>query len=97
MHLHTHTHTYIYIYIIHTHMCIHKYMLNTHIHTCIHVNIHTYIHACINVYIHNAKMAYDVYEGIENALNVIVSTTESSRKMKKELKTTIFDTVSILR
>jgi len=44
-----------------------------------------------------AKMADDVNEGIENALNVIVSTTGSSRNMKKELKTTIFDTVSNLR
>ena len=42
-------------------------------------------------------MADDVNEGIENALNVIVSTTGSSGNMKKELKTTIFDTVSILR
>jgi len=44
-----------------------------------------------------AKMADDVNEGIENALNVIVSTTGSSGNMKKELKTTIFDTVSNLR
>ena len=36
-------------------------------------------------------------EGIENALNVIVSTTVSSGNMKKELKTTKFDTVSNLR
>ena len=36
-------------------------------------------------------------EGIENALNVIVSTTGSSGNMKKELKTIIFDTVSTLR
>ena len=36
-------------------------------------------------------MADDVNEGIENALNVIVSTTGSSGNMKKELKTTIFD------
>jgi len=42
-------------------------------------------------------MADDVNEGIENALNVIVSTTGSSGNMKKELKTTIFDTASILR
>jgi len=48
------------------------------------------------VYIH-AKMADDVNEGIEKSLNVIVSTTGSSGNMKKELKTTIFDTVSILR
>jgi len=41
-------------------------------------------------------MADDVKEGIENALNVIVSTTGSSRNMKKELKTLIFDTVSTL-
>jgi hypothetical protein len=45
----------------------------------------------------DTKMADDVYEGIENALNVIVSTTGSSGNMKKELKTKIFDTVSILR
>jgi hypothetical protein len=44
-----------------------------------------------------SNMADDVKEGIENALNVIVSTTGSSENMKKELKTTIFDTVSILR
>ena len=44
-----------------------------------------------------AKMADDVNEGIENALNVIVSTTGSSGYMKKELKSTIFDTVSNLR
>jgi hypothetical protein len=37
-------------------------------------------------------MADDVNEGIENALNVIVSTTGSSGIMKKELKTTFFDT-----
>jgi hypothetical protein len=42
-------------------------------------------------------MADDVNEGIENALNVIVSTTGSSGNMKKELKITIFDTVSTLR
>ena len=42
-------------------------------------------------------MADDVNEGIENALNVIVSTTGSSGNMKKELKNTIDDTVSTLR
>ena len=42
-------------------------------------------------------MANDVNRGIENALDVIVTTTGSSGNMKKELKTTIFDTVSILR
>ena len=42
-------------------------------------------------------MAEDVKEGVENALNVIVSTTGSSGNMKKELKTIIFDTVSTLR
>jgi len=43
-----------------------------------------------------AKMVDDVNEGIENALNVIVSTTGCSGNMKKELKTTIFDTVNNL-
>jgi len=42
-------------------------------------------------------MADDVIEGLENALNVIVSTTGSSGNMKKELMTIIFDTVSNLR
>ena len=42
-------------------------------------------------------MADDVKEGVENALNVIVSTTGSNGNMKKELKTIIFDTVSTLR
>ena len=42
-------------------------------------------------------MADDVNERIENALNVMVPTTGSSGNMKKELKNTIFDTVSTLR
>jgi hypothetical protein len=35
-------------------------------------------------------MVDEVYEGIENALIVIVSTTGSSGNTKRELKTTIF-------
>jgi TolA-binding protein len=42
-------------------------------------------------------MADDVCEGIENFLNIIVNTTEQSGNMKKELKQTIFETVSNLR
>jgi hypothetical protein len=34
---------------------------------------------------------------IENALNIITSSTERSTNMKKELKPTIYDTVSTLR
>ena len=37
-----------------------------------------------------AKMAEDVNDGVERALNVIVCTTESSGTMKEELKN-IFD------
>ena len=44
-----------------------------------------------------AKMADDVNEGIENARNLIVSTTGNSGNMKKKLKSTLFDTVSHLR
>ena len=44
-----------------------------------------------------AKMADDVHEGIENALNTIVNTTERSGNMKKELKHTIYENVSTLR
>ena len=42
-------------------------------------------------------MTEDVCEGIENALNIIVSTVERSGNMKKELVQTIFETVSTLR
>ena len=42
-------------------------------------------------------MAHDVNEGIENALNIIVSTTGSSGNIKKELKNIIFDTVNNIR
>jgi hypothetical protein len=41
-------------------------------------------------------MVDDVKEGIENALNLVMCTTGSNGNMKKELKTTIFDTVCIL-
>jgi outer membrane biogenesis lipoprotein LolB len=42
------------------------------------------------------KMADDVHEEIENALNTIATTTERSGNMKKELKHTIYETVSTL-
>jgi Ni,Fe-hydrogenase III component G len=41
-------------------------------------------------------MADDVGEGIEEALNLVV-TTEKSGNMKKQLKETIYETVSTLR
>jgi hypothetical protein len=42
-------------------------------------------------------MADDVNEDIENALNKIVSTTEQSGNLRKDLKNTIYETVSTLR
>ena len=42
-------------------------------------------------------MADEVNEGIVNALDTIVTTTERSGNMKKELKQTIYETVSTLR
>jgi hypothetical protein len=42
-------------------------------------------------------MADDESEGIENALNIIVSTAERSGNMKKESKQTIFETISTLK
>jgi hypothetical protein len=42
-------------------------------------------------------MADDVFDGIQDALNLLVITTERSGNMKKELKQTIHDTVSTLR
>jgi hypothetical protein len=42
------------------------------------------------------KMAGEVSEDIENGLNIIVSTTERSGNMNKELKQTIFETLSTL-
>jgi hypothetical protein len=75
-------------------MYVHTY---THIHTYIktYIHIHTYIHPYIHTY--TSKMAEVVGEQIENALNLIVSTTDQSGNIKKELKKTIFGTVSNLR
>jgi hypothetical protein len=42
-------------------------------------------------------MADEVSDGIEDALNLIVNTTEQSGNMRKGLKQTIFQTVSTLR
>jgi len=42
-------------------------------------------------------MADDVNEGIETALNMISITMEQSRNMKKQLKHTIYETVSTLK
>ena len=49
------------------------------------VYIYTYIHTYTHTYIGD-KVADEVREGIDNALNIIVSTTERSANMKKELK-----------
>jgi hypothetical protein len=43
------------------------------------------------------KMADEVGDQTENALNLIVSTTEQSGNMKKGLKQTIYETISTLR
>jgi hypothetical protein len=43
------------------------------------------------------KMADDVSQKIENALNTIVNLTDKSGNLKKELKTSIHETVSNLR
>ena len=60
--------------------------LNTYIHTYTHTYIHMYV-----------KMADEVGDQVENALNLVVSTTEQSGNMKKTLKQKIFETVSKLR
>jgi len=49
------------------------------------------------LYERHAKMADDMSEGIDNALNLVVNTVERSGNMKKELKETIYETVSSLR
>jgi hypothetical protein len=51
-----------------------------------------YVHTYIIV-----KMADEVSDQIEDALNLIVSTTEQSGNMKKGPKKSIFETVSTLR
>jgi hypothetical protein len=43
------------------------------------------------------KMAAEVWEEVATALSVIVSTTDKSGNMKKELKITIAETVSNIR
>ena len=87
--MHTYVRTYIYIYT-YKQAYIHPY-----VHTYI---IHTYIHTYVRTYIrHPSKMLDEVGEGKKNALNLVVTTTERSGNMKKELKETIFERVSTLR
>jgi len=43
------------------------------------------------------KMANEVQQGTEDALNKIVHTTDQSGNMKKELKKNIYETVSTLQ
>jgi len=52
--------------------------------------MHTYI-------IHGSKMAEEVTQSIEDALNRIVKTTDQSGNMRKELKKNIYETVSTLK
>ena len=42
-------------------------------------------------------MADELSEDIEDALNLVVNTTDQSGNMKKRLKQTIYETVSTLR
>jgi len=44
-----------------------------------------------------SKKADEADEGIENALNLVVLTTERGGNMKKDLKQTMSETVSTLR
>ena len=62
-----------------------------------HIHIHKHIYTHITTYTTKAKMAFHVNDGIENNLNVIVFSTGGSGNIKKELKATIFETVSNLR
>ena len=54
--------------------------------------MHTYTHTW-----RYGKMADDVLQGIKDALNKIVHTTDQSGNMKKELKKNIYETVSTLQ
>ena len=91
-HIHTHTYTYTHTYI-HTHIYIHTYV---HTHTYIHTHKHTYTHTYIHKWT-SGKMADDVLQGIKDALNKILNTTDQSGNMKKELKKNFYETVSALR
>jgi len=73
---------YIYTYV---HVCIHTY-IPPRMHACIHT--HTYIH------IYEVKMADDVSQRIEDALNLIVNITDKSWNMKKELKKSVHEAVA---
>ena len=60
--------------------------------------IHTYMHQYTHISMTYAKMAEDgVTRCIEEALNKIVKTTEQSGNMRKELKKTIYETMSTVR
>ena len=63
-------------------------LVRTYIHMYIHTYIYTHIHIHVYIHIHTdtCQMAEEVSKQIENAFNLIVSTTEQSGNMKKALK-----------
>ena len=78
-------HTYI-------HACIH-----THTYTHTHIHTHTYMHTYIHIRYKEDKMADELKQGIDDALDKIVNTTDQSGNMRKDLKKIIYETVSTLR
>jgi hypothetical protein len=60
--------------------------------------MHTYIHTYTHTYItYDAKMADDENQRVENAFNTLVSITEKSGNLRKDLKNNILESVSTLR
>ena len=83
-HIHTHKHTQT-----HTHT-------STHTHTHTHKPKHTHTHTIPPTRQHT-KMADEEDQQVENAFDILVSITEKSGNLRKDLKQDILQSVSILR
>jgi hypothetical protein len=55
------------------------------------------MHAYIHIYMDGAKMAEDTEDGVEGAFKCLVSITERSGNLRKDLKKEILEAVSSLR
>ena len=76
------------------HSCSHT-CTNAPTHT--HARAHTPTHVRTHTHIHGGKMADDVSQQIESALNTIINLTEKIGNLKKELKHSIHESVTTLR
>ena len=91
MHARTHTNT-------HTHPPTDKRThTNTHAHPHPHIHTHTHPHTHTHTHTTRGKMADEANLQLESALNTLISITDRSGNLRKDLKRDIVESVSTLR